>query len=144
MLCTARSTWVNTQLNSTLVRRHKRVVKTACNWSCNNSPGVFCKVMAQVRNLDAHERPPAFIKSVYKVYQKLSQAALKTDDGILDLRDGLRATFCDRISEVDRISSSRIAAACRYLGDDEGPALDLSGSEAKVYEANNIPGMCGL
>ena len=103
---------------------------------------MLCKVMAQVRNLDARERPPAFVKSVYKFYQKLPQAALETDDGILDLRGGLRATFRDRVSEVDRISSSRIAAACRWLRDDEGPAMDLSGSEVKVYESNNIPGMC--
>ena len=99
------------------------------------------KVMAPVQNLDARERPPAFIKSVYKFYQKLPHAALKTDDGILDLRIGLPATFRDRISEVDRISSSRIAAASRYLRDDEGLAMDLSGSEVRVYEANNIPGM---
>lgn len=97
--------------------------------------------MPQARNLDARERPPAFINSVYKFYQKLPQAALKTDDGILDLGGGLRATFRDRIAEVDRISSSRIAAACRYLRDDEGHAMDLSGSEFKVYEAKNIPGM---
>lgn len=100
--------------------------------------------MAQVRNLDAHESPPAFIKSVYKSYQKLAQAALNTDDGILDLRDGLCPKFSDRISKVDGISSSRIAAACRCLRADEGPAMDLPGSEVKVYEANNIPGMCGL
>ena len=97
--------------------------------------------MAQVQNLDAYERPPAFIKNVYKFYQKLSHAALKTDNGILDLRGGLRGTFRDRLSELDRISSCRIAAACRYLRDDEGPAMDVSGSEVKVYEANNIPGM---
>ena len=96
--------------------------------------------MAQVQNLDAYERPPAFIKSIYKFYQKLSQVELKTDDGILDLGGGLRDTFRDRISEVDQISSCRIAAACRYLRDDEGPAMDVSGSEVKVYEANNIPG----
>ena len=100
--------------------------------------------MAQARNLDAREKPPAFIKSVYKSYQKLSQAALKTDDRILDLRDGLHATFRDRLSEVDHMSSSRIVAACRYLRDDEVPAVDLSGSEVKVYESNNIPGMCPL
>ena len=98
--------------------------------------------MAQVRNLDAREKPPAFIKSVYKFYQKLSQAALNTDDGILDLRDGLRGTFRDRLSEVGHMSSSRIAAACRYLRDDEGPAMDLSGSGVMIYESNNIPGMC--
>ena len=97
--------------------------------------------MAQVQNLDAYGRPPAFIKSVYKFYQKLSKVELTTDDGILDLGGGLRDTFCDRISEVDRISSCRIATACRYLRDYDGPAMDVSGSEVKVYEANNIPGM---
>ena len=97
--------------------------------------------MAQVQNLDAYERPPAFIKSIYKFYQKLSQVELKRDDGILDLGGGLRDAFRDRISEVNRISSCRLAAACRYLRGDEGPTLDVSGSEVKVYEANNIPGM---
>ena len=98
--------------------------------------------MAQVRNLDAHEKPPAFIKKVYKFYQKISQASLKTDDGILDLSGGMRAIFHDRISEVDQIPSSRISAACRYLRDGKELAMDLLGSEVKVYEANNIPGMC--
>ena len=98
--------------------------------------------MAQVRNLDAHEKPPAFIRKVYKFYQRISQAALKTDDGILDLNGGMRATFHDRISEVDGIPSSRISAACCYLRDGKELAMDLLGSEVKVYEANNIPGMC--
>ncbi len=142
MLCTAWSTWVNTRLHYTLVRRRKRVIKTAANQPCDNSPGIPCKIMAQVRNLDAHERPPAFIKNVYKFYQKLSQAALKTDDGIFDLSGGLRATFHDKISEADRIPGSRISAACRFLRDGKELAMDHSGSEVKVYEANNIPGMC--
>ncbi len=98
--------------------------------------------MAQVRNLDAHERPPVSIKKVYKFYQKISQAALKTDDGILDLSGGLRATFHNRISEVDEISSSSVSAACRYLRDGKELAMDFLGSGVKVYEANNIPGMC--
>lgn len=98
--------------------------------------------MAQVRNLDANERPPAFIRNIFKFYQKTSQAALETDDGILDLSGGLRTTFQDRISEVDGISTSRISAACRYLRDGKELAMDLLGSEVKVYEANNIPGMC--
>lgn len=141
-LCTARSTWVNTRLDYTLVRRRKRVTELAENQSCNNSLGMLCKDMAQVRNLDAHERPPALIKNVYKFYQNISEAALKTDDGILDLSGGIRATFHDRISEVDGISSSRISAACRYLRDGKELAMDLLGSEVKVYEANNIPGIC--
>ena len=98
--------------------------------------------MAQVRNLDANERPPAFIRNIYKFYQKTSQAALETDDGILDLSGALRTTFQDRISEVDGISTSRISAACRYLRDGKELAMDLLGSEVKVYEANYIPGMC--
>ena len=142
MLCTARSTWVNTRLNYTLVRRHKRVIKTAANQSCDSSPRMLYEIMAQVRNLDAHERPPAFIKNVFKFYQKLSQAALKTDDRILDLSSGWRATFHDRISEVDALPSSRISAACRFLRDGKELALDCSGSEVKVYEADDIPGMC--
>lgn len=98
--------------------------------------------MDQVRNLDAYQRPPDFIKEVYKSYHKISQAALKTDDAILDLSGGLRATFQDRISEVDGIPSSRVSAACGYLRDGKELAMDFLGSEVKVYEANNIPGMC--
>ena len=98
--------------------------------------------MAQVRNLDAHETPPAFIKKVFKFYQKISQAALKTDDGILDFSDGLRATFHDRISQVDGIPSSKVTAACGYLRGGKELAMEILGSEVKVYEANNIPGMC--
>ena len=98
--------------------------------------------MAQVRNLDAHETPPAFIKKVYKFYQKISQAALRTDHGILDFSDGPRATFRDRISQVDGISSPRISAACGYLRGGKELAMDFLGSEVKVYEANNIPGTC--
>ena len=103
---------------------------------------MICEIMAQVRNLGAHERPPASIKNVYKFYQKISQAALMTDDGILDLSGGLRATFHDRLTEVDGIAGSRISAACRYLRDGKELAMDLLDSEVKVYEANNIPGMC--
>ena len=98
--------------------------------------------MAQLREFNAHGRPPALIKNVYKFYQNISEAALKTDEGILDLSGGFRATFHNRISEVDGIPSSRISAACRYLRDGKELAMDLLGSEVKVYEANNIPGIC--
>ena len=96
--------------------------------------------MAQEDSLDAHERPPAFIKNIYKFYQKLSKDTLNSDVGLVDLSLGLSLGNRNRIKEVDRLSRSRVCAACCQLQFEKTPTRGPSGPNVQVYEARDIPG----
>ena len=98
--------------------------------------------MAKGIELDAHERPPDFMRNVYKLYRKLSRAALETDESIIDLNDGMSCgAMIHKIKEVDRISRSEISAACEYLREGKDVPISHIVPEIRVYEANDIPGM---
>ena len=96
--------------------------------------------MAQGDALDARERPPAFIKSVYKFYRKLSKDAFTSDAGILDLSLGLNTANCSMVKKVDKLLRSTVYTACCHLRDGNGLASTPSESDVEIYEAENIPG----
>lgn len=96
--------------------------------------------MMPLKNLDPHEKPPVFIKNIYKFYQRHSQALLLSDDRILNLSGGLHASFHSKVTEVNSISRSKLSAACGHLRDWKDQAINLSGPDIPVYEANDIPG----
>ena len=96
--------------------------------------------MAQGDALDARERPPAFTKSVYKFYRKLSKDAFSSDAGVLDLSLGSDTANFSMVKKVDKLLRSTVYAACCHLRDGNGLASTLSESDVEVYEAKNIPG----
>ena len=96
--------------------------------------------MAQGDTLDARERPPAFIKNVYKFYSKRSKDALTSDAGILDLSLGLNPGNCNMVKKTDKLSRPTVYAACCHLQGGIGLASNLSEADAEVYEAKDIPG----
>ena len=139
--------FVNTEPGYALVRRHKRERFPSRNGQKNSSAleteQLHCNsqtLMAQGDTLDARERPPAFIKNVYKFYQKLSKDALASDAGILDLSLGLSPGNCNIVKKVDNLSRPTVYAACYHLHGGIGLASNLSEADAEVYEAKDIPG----
>jgi len=96
--------------------------------------------MAKGNELDAYEKPPAFVKNIYKFYQRLPQTALDLDAGILDLSHDSDNGPRDAIAEVDTISQSTIRAACRHLQVREAMGTDISCEDVKIYESRGIPG----
>ncbi|KAL2044861.1 hypothetical protein N7G274_002636 [Stereocaulon virgatum] len=102
---------------------------------------MISRLMAQGDALDARERPPAFIKSVYKFYRKLSKNAFTSDAGVLDLSLGLSPANCSMVKKVDKLLRSTVYAACCHLRDGNGLASLMLGSDVEVYEARNIPGL---
>lgn len=42
--------------------------------------------MAQIKGLDAHDRPPEAVRQCYKKYSKISLSDVDSDSGILDLQ----------------------------------------------------------
>ncbi len=91
-------------------------------------------------SLDAHDRPPESIKSVYKIYQKLSLEAVQSDPTILDFRRGLSDDQQCNVQKVESVPQSLIIAACSHLGLVEAHrGMQFSG-HVSVYEIEAVPG----
>ena len=93
-----------------------------------------------IDSLDAHDRPPGFIKEVYKRYQKLTLEAIQSDPTILDFRRGLTNEQQCKIRKVDSVPSSVIKTACSYLGPTEAHTDAASSVDLPVYETEAVPG----
>ena len=93
-----------------------------------------------INNLDAHDRPPSPIKSVYKRYQKLTLEAIQSDPTLLDFRQGLTNEQQCKIRKVDSVPSSLIKAACSCLGPTEAHTDAASNVDLPVYESEAVPG----
>ena len=50
------------------------------------SKGLTLVVMAQIKGLNAHERPPEAVRQCYKKYSRSSIAEIDHDPGVLDLQ----------------------------------------------------------
>ncbi|KAK4691607.1 hypothetical protein P7C71_g5423, partial [Lecanoromycetidae sp. Uapishka_2] len=99
--------------------------------------------MTKRKDLDAYERPPVFLKSTYKSYQRISLSALDQDAKILDLSGASDHGLQKSVIDTGIISQSAIRAACHYLHDEgalEG-ALDSDSfcQDVQIYEAQDIP-----
>lgn len=91
-------------------------------------------------SLDAHDRPPELIKSVYKRYQKLTLEAIQSDPMILDFRRGLSDEQQCSVRKADSIPQSLVSAACSHLGlarASQGMQLSM---HVPVYETHTVPG----
>lgn len=96
--------------------------------------------MATGKDLDAHEKPPIFLKNLYKLHQRRSPTALESDGTILDLSRPPNCSNEENIVEVYTITHSEISAACCYLQVGETLDADPFSHDVKVYEARNLPG----
>ncbi len=99
--------------------------------------------MAQAESLDAHERPPTFLRNVYKYYHKLPISAIESDPRVLDLNPGSKPAIPANnkaLVECGKISTKIIAASCYKLADTPDLGKEMPSLDAIVYEVKNIPG----
>lgn len=96
--------------------------------------------MAEGKDLNAYEKPPVFIKDVYKSYQRLSRAELDEDAGILDFSHASKPGHEYSIVKIDSITGSTICVAYRYLQGGDTLEADPSCRDVQIYEARHIPG----
>lgn len=93
-----------------------------------------------INSLDARDKPPEFIKSIYKKYQKLTLEVIQSDPMILDFRRASNCASQCRVRKIDSVPQSLILAAYSHLGlaeNDKGMQLSLHTS---VYETEAVPG----
>lgn len=50
--------------------------------------------------MDAHEKPPASLRPVFKKYQRITEHVLSTDEDVIDFRLGLRGDQTSAFQEV--------------------------------------------
>lgn len=96
--------------------------------------------MANAEGLDPHQRPPNFIKNVYKYYQKLQTTAIESDPKVFDLQHGSKPTSGIGVVECGKISRSIIDTSCSIIEKDYRADLDTLSQDVVVYEAKDIPG----
>ena len=93
-----------------------------------------------INSLDAHDRPPEFIKGVYKKYQKLTFESIQSDPAILDFCQGLSCEQQCKVRHVGSVSLSSIDTACSHLRLGEVHKSAASGVDVQVYESKDVPG----
>jgi len=94
--------------------------------------------------LNAHQRPPNFLKDVYKKYQKLKGDALEQDEDIVDFGRGLSEKQ-EGLFEVTEWMSTEAAQAVynAFMGEDEEIPLNLP-DRLYAYHHLDLPGACIL
>lgn len=108
--------------------------------SISQNPVLIDGPSTMTSSLDAHDRPPESIKSVYKKYQKLTLEAIQSDPLILDFRRGLNGEQQCSVRKVDNVPQSSISAACSYLGLAEAHKCMELDLHVSVYESETISG----
>ena len=93
-----------------------------------------------IHSLDAHDKPPEFIKSAYKRYQKLTLEAIQSDPTILDFHLGLSDEQQCRVRQLGSVSQSTTKAACSHLGLAEAYKGVASSVDVPIYETEAVPG----
>lgn len=93
-----------------------------------------------IDSLNAHDRPPDFIKKVFKRYQKLTLEALESDPTVLDFRRGLTNEQQCKFRKVDSVPSSLLKTACSYVGPTEAHTDAAISVDLPVYETEAVPG----
>ncbi|EAW06573.1 oxidoreductase, 2OG-Fe(II) oxygenase family [Aspergillus clavatus NRRL 1] len=75
--------------------------------------------MAQIQELNAHERPPEAIRQRYKTYQKITLADIDEDHGIIDLRTLNPEDLPDSVSLSHWVSSDGLQFAFEQFAGDQ-------------------------
>lgn len=88
--------------------------------------------------LDAHEKPPDVLRSVYKKYQKLSSNELTADVDIIDFRRGLSEQQQKLFTVVECSRPETLRAEFQlFLGDVE--ELETA-AQINAYHHLSLPG----
>ena len=93
-----------------------------------------------ISSLDARDRPPESVKSVYKRYQKLTLEASQVDSTILDFRLGLSSEQQFEVRKIGSVPLSLVDAAYSRLRCDEAHKCLTFTADVPVYEIEALPG----
>lgn len=89
--------------------------------------------------LDAHQKPPDFLKDVYKKYQKLKGVALEQDEDIIDFKRGLSIKQEDLFKVTEWMSPEATQAVFKAFEDNNETPLILP-DRIYAYHHLELPG----
>lgn len=95
--------------------------------------------MAEILGLDPRQKPPEFIKEVYKSFQKLSYDAIDDNSEILDFKSGLTAEQHERCQEIEKRHCGIFQSTCSCLDYLPGKCRSCS-TNVSVFEHQDVPG----
>ncbi len=90
------------------------------------------------KKLDPHERPPDFIKNVYRTFRKMSKSELDDARDILDF--GRDLDSLDGVAKLQKIPKATVVAACSHIGAPIDVNAFVSEQDGQIYEARDVPG----
>ncbi|OCL07699.1 hypothetical protein AOQ84DRAFT_54036 [Glonium stellatum] len=100
--------------------------------------------MASSQHLDPHERPPDYIRRVYKKYQKMKPQDLDKDPDIIDFKRGLSEEQQKYIKVIKEYKPEELVPAFQaFEGIQESTDSQggLINSPVLVYEHSEMPGI---
>ncbi len=100
--------------------------------------------MSHSKELDAHEKPPAILRSTYKKYQKHSER-LDSDPEVVDFERGLTIQQQTDVRIIRSLPKQSLELAvnnfllgkCSSNGNRSGP---VTGTDIPIYEHSLMPG----
>ena len=93
------------------------------------------------QSLDAHGRPPDYLRNLYKHYQKLPRAALDLAPDVLDLSS--HCFCCDEssaVKQIGQIFADAITSACNRIAVEDHADSNAVDGNAQIYEITAVPG----
>ncbi len=97
--------------------------------------------MASTRGLDPRQKPPEFIKSIYKHYEKLTPKAIDTDPIIVDFARGLNDAQQSKINRIGTVASYTLHDSCSRFSNEKDPNFQPTDDVAvPTYEHEGLPG----
>lgn len=92
-------------------------------------------------NLNAHERPPALLRQIYKKYSKRDVDAFAIDNGVIDLAKGLRAEQHENFAQCNYDVGQRGVAQVfeTFLGH-ESTSNKCGSFKTEAYKSTIIDG----
>lgn len=93
--------------------------------------------MAPLQGLDAHAKPPAQIREVYKRFQKLSVRDLATASDLIDSRS---SEGDSRLSLTDSASFAQLPSDLKEIFENFAGSSCGEAQQSTVFAVNDIPG----
>ena len=116
-----------------------KLCKSVVYFSICASTFYYPRIFTEMSSLNAHQRPPESIQSIYKKYRGQSLSTLDRDPHIIDLSRGINRTDTSAIRVVRVISSALLQERfSAFSASTSGRCR--SRSPVNVYEHDALPG----
>ena len=97
--------------------------------------------MACRKGLDPRQKPPEFIKSTYKKYEKLKLKEVDTDANIIDFVRGFNEEQRSKIRKIGAVNGYALRTPCSSLSSPKSlEHEEAENGPAPVYEYDELPG----